>query len=133
MRPDAGSWLRQAVDDLRFARASLKDEFFAWTCFIAQQTAEKALKAFVIEHRATVAKTHRLLELASQCEAIDPAFESLRPQLDVLNQYYGPTRYADLHGARAPYEHYTRELAAEAISFADTILHFVQARLKQPK
>jgi len=38
-------WLDQAENDLTFARYALQGEFFHQVCFVAQQCAEKALKA----------------------------------------------------------------------------------------
>lgn len=38
-------WIKQAERDIESARAQMKDEFFEWSCFIAQQGAEKAVKA----------------------------------------------------------------------------------------
>ena len=38
-------WFRQAEADLRHARHALEDGDFEWSCFAAQQAAEKALKA----------------------------------------------------------------------------------------
>ena len=44
-RNDARLWLRQAADDYRFGRLALRNQFHAQACFIAQQSAEKAVKA----------------------------------------------------------------------------------------
>ncbi len=38
-------WLRQAKKDLGHARRSLDMEDYEWSCFSAQQSAEKAVKA----------------------------------------------------------------------------------------
>jgi HEPN domain-containing protein len=38
-------WYRQAERDLKSAQSQLDAEFFEWACFIAQQAAEKAVKA----------------------------------------------------------------------------------------
>ena len=38
-------WIKQAWRDLDSARAQMEDGFFEWSCFIAQQAAEKAIKA----------------------------------------------------------------------------------------
>jgi HEPN domain-containing protein len=130
MKPASEGWLKQAQQDLRYARAALEDDFFAWVCFVCQQCAEKALKAFLVDKMGSIQKTHRLLALVEQCEKIDPLFSALRPKLDVLNQYYAPTRYADLHGSIAPYEQYTREMAEEAIGFAQDVLDCARGSLE---
>lgn len=40
-------WFRQAEADLRHARNALEDGDHEWSCFAAQQGAEKALKAVI--------------------------------------------------------------------------------------
>ena len=40
-------WLDQANRDLRQAKASLRDDFYEWACFAAQQAAEKAVKGLI--------------------------------------------------------------------------------------
>jgi len=40
-------WLRQAEADLRHARNARESGDFEWSCFAAQQAAEKALKAYI--------------------------------------------------------------------------------------
>ena len=42
---EAKRWWLQAENDLEFARMALREKFFHQACFIAQQSAEKALKA----------------------------------------------------------------------------------------
>lgn len=44
-KAEARRWLAQAENDLAFAELGLREGFFAQTCFICQQAAEKALKA----------------------------------------------------------------------------------------
>lgn len=43
-----GNWLKQSEEDLLWAKASLKEGILRGACFAAQQSAEKALKAFLI-------------------------------------------------------------------------------------
>lgn len=40
-------WGRQSERDLEVARICFKDGFYEWSCFCAQQSAEKALKALL--------------------------------------------------------------------------------------
>lgn len=44
MAERSGDRIRQARRDLESARAQERDGFFEWSCFIAQQAAEKAVK-----------------------------------------------------------------------------------------
>lgn len=38
-------WINQAMRDLRVAEEMMKSSSFEWSCFVAQQGAEKAVKA----------------------------------------------------------------------------------------
>ncbi len=130
MKKAAESWLKQAEEDIRYAKSALEDGFYAWACFAAQQSAEESLKAVLVEKQDTVEKSHRLIHLAKQAEQFIPGISSVRDKLDVLNQYYGATRYADLHDSAAPYEQYDKGLAAEAIEFAKEVFKVVKSELK---
>ena len=55
-------WLRQAEKDLRHAKNSLNTQDFEWSCFAAQQAAEKALKA-LYQHMGGESFGHSLLRL----------------------------------------------------------------------
>ena len=43
---EAKRWLMQALRDLSAAVESFRDGYFEWSCFQAQQAAEKLLKLF---------------------------------------------------------------------------------------
>ncbi|MHA1253094.1 MAG: HEPN domain-containing protein [Candidatus Helarchaeota archaeon] len=43
----ASRWFRQAESDLKAAKNRKKKKKYNWSCFQAQQAAEKALKAFL--------------------------------------------------------------------------------------
>jgi HEPN domain-containing protein len=45
MPPRYNDWLRQAKRDLEHARRALDDGDYEWSCFAAQQSAEKAVKS----------------------------------------------------------------------------------------
>lgn len=62
---DAGTWLRYAEEDLRMAEKTAAGRGFAprWACFLAQQAAEKALKAALVEEETDSPATHDLAKL----------------------------------------------------------------------
>ena len=45
---EAERWLRQAENDLEFAKSGHKEGFFSQVCFLTQQIAEKAVKALAL-------------------------------------------------------------------------------------
>ena len=82
-------WLAQAKDDLRFAKTAEREGFYAQTCFICQQIAEKALKSILLGRRARAVFTHSLYEL---CRALRINGHLLKAA-GVLDQYYLSGRY----------------------------------------
>ncbi len=44
----SGDWLRQADADLEHAELSAREGDYEWSCFAAQQAAEKALKGLIM-------------------------------------------------------------------------------------
>jgi len=59
---EAVRWLRQAENDLDFARLALKKSFFHQACFISQQAAEKALKSIPYALGERVVLGHSLVD-----------------------------------------------------------------------
>jgi HEPN domain-containing protein len=116
----ADVWLRQSENDLLFARTALAEGFYAQTCFICQQVAEKALKSIVVRRARAFPFTHSLAEL---CKLLRVNGRLLQAAA-VLDQYYVTGRYPSGAGSLAPYESLQKFQAAEAIEFA---VRFVKA------
>lgn len=61
-------WLDQALNDLEWGQASAASDFHSQACFIAQQVAEKALKALAYfsaaQSREALAFAERFVEKA---------------------------------------------------------------------
>lgn len=97
-RSDAGAWLSFATDDLAAAHLLLANNDLPprLSCFHAQQAAEKAIKALLVQGGIAFRRTHDLVVLA----AILP--ENLRDRiarvdLQLLQQWAVDARYpADL-------------------------------------
>lgn len=124
-RLEAGRWLAQAASDLAFARVGVREGFYAQSCFICQQAAEKALKALHYAAGARVVLGHSLVELLAQLPA-GAAPTGLRTAAQQLDQYYIPTRYPNGLPGGVPAEVFTHEQATEALAFAQEFL--AQAR-----
>jgi HEPN domain-containing protein len=92
---NAAAWLRKAGQDLRRVERCLTDEppDVEDALFHCQQSAEKALKAFLIWHDRPFKKTHDLAALGSQCKGIDNSLDLLIDRLDDLSQYAWAFRY----------------------------------------
>ena len=58
MKSRATDWLDQAENDLDWGRSSASSGFHSQACFIAQQVAEKALKALAYFRGAELVRGH---------------------------------------------------------------------------
>lgn len=114
----AKDWLKQAKNDFLFAQAAEKNGFFAQTCFICQQAAEKALKAILYSKGAAAVTTHSLRRL---CEELGINHKLLLAA-KMLDQYYISSRYPDALAEGAPCDAFTKEQAKEALRFAGQFL-----------
>lgn len=124
-------WLKQGQRDLEHARRALDDGDYEWTCFAAQQGAEKAVKA-IYQKAGGMAWGHSVTAL------LESLPEPLRPGQDLLDvakeldKHYIPSRYPNAHPGGAPYEYYTRGEAERAVANADRVIGFCAGILAQP-
>ena len=125
-RAEALRWLRQAENDLEFARVGLREGYYAQVCFQCQQVAEKSLKSI---HYGRLGKRivygHSLVELAEGLN-VEP---ELRDELAVLDQYYIPTRYPNGLPGGTPYQAYPKRQAESAVGVCDRVLALARAAL----
>lgn len=90
---EAARWLEKARRDLDDARFAASGSRWNLACFLSQQAAEKALKAFLYARGAEAVWGHSVAELCQEAAAHDAAFGALRVEAAALDQYYIPTRY----------------------------------------
>lgn len=122
----AGDWLGQAEHDLDQARESRRSGRHDWACFAAQQAAEKAVKALHLSLGQeawghVVARLLRELPLEVRPELIEKG--------RVLDQYYLPPRYPNMHAEGPSYEHFGPLQSEQGIAYADEILEFVRSQM----
>ena len=117
-------WFRQAQADLRHARNALQTGDYEWSCFAAQQAAEKAIKA-VFQKLGMDAWGHTVTALIGNlpAEAAQPP-EALINCARMLDKHYIPTRYPNGFDSGAPTDFYTASEAQDAIAHAEAILEF---------
>jgi len=121
-------WLDQARADLYGAEALLAAGSYHLACFVAEQVAEKALKAFLFAQGEEIVLGHSEV-LASHAAEYDPEFEELRSQVASLDGYYIPTRYPNALPDSIPARVFGRHNAEEALTQARTALGFVARKL----
>lgn len=119
-------WLRQAEDDLKWAKSSADSEIYYGACFAAQQVIEKSLKAFLIFHKRPFKKTHDVMVLLEDCFVVDKAFENLRLAIGVVVPYYVETRYPEMIEQAG----FNEAGTTEAYRAAERVIDFVKERIK---
>ena len=121
-------WFRQAEADLRHARHALEDGDFEWSCFAAQQAAEKALKA-VFQKLGMEAWGHTLTALIGNLPPDARPTPELIDCARTLDKHYIPTRYPNSFDTGAPTDFYTRQDAEQAIRCAEALLEFCRRQI----
>ena len=129
-RDTAQRWLRQAEHDLRIARGHHERADYSDACFMAEQAAQKALKAFLIWQGQRSVPQHSVAQLAERCAQFDPDFAAHITTGRILDQYYIPTRYPNaLAPPAVPFESYTQEQGARAVAAVQALVALVAQKL----
>jgi HEPN domain-containing protein len=101
------------------------------TCFVAEQAAEKALKAVHYARGERTVYGHSVRQLL---QALAPG-SAVAPELieaaQVLDQYYIPTRYPNGLPGGVPYKAYTAEQAVRALGGARRIVEWARQRVRR--
>lgn len=121
-------WFRQAKRDLESAKVLLKNGFFEWTCFIAQQASEKAVKA-VYQKLGAEAWGHSVSDLLRGMKDMVGVSEDLLDKAKSLDRFYIPARYPNGWPSGIPAEYITKEDAQNAINDSEKILQFCEGLL----
>ncbi|MBI5401264.1 HEPN domain-containing protein [Candidatus Wolfebacteria bacterium] len=120
---NAQRWLAQAEYDFKKSEENLKSGDFAYTCFFAEQSSQKSLKAYLIFRGERFVVIHSVGELAKEAAKFDKAFESLIDFAKKLDRHYLAARYPDAVPEPAvPFESYVKDEAEEAVEIAGKIL-----------
>ena len=121
-------WFRQSEADLRHARNALADGDFEWSCFAAQQAAEKAMKAVFLKSGMD-AWGHTLTALIGHMPQKEKVSDSMVTCAKILDKHYIPTRYPNGFDSGAPTDFYTEEEAQKAIQCAEAIIEFCRNQI----
>ena len=118
-------WLKQAKHDLRTAKSTARSEAHDWACFLCQQAAEKALKAYLYleGHRAVIG--HSILALLKSCATHNRSFAALE-KIKRLDEVYISSRYPDALQEGSPADFYTQEDSEECIALAEKTIRTVE-------
>ncbi len=123
-------WIKQAQRDLDSARAQYKDNFFEWACFIAQQAAEKAVKA-VYQKLGAEAWGHSVMDLLKGIREKTEVSDELIDRGKQLDRFYIPARYPNGWVSGTPGEYITKKDAEDAIDNSEKIIQFCSGLLAE--
>ena len=135
MRPSPGevasAWLQQAGQGLDDATFNASGNRHNVACFLAQQAAEKALKAFLYAQGIEQVRGHSVEALSQRAAQFDDSLAPLPMQAAPLDQYYIPTRYPNgLPVGSIPAHCYASSDSARALRLAGAVIEAVESRLR---
>lgn len=123
-------WFRQAERDLQHAKRATDAGDFEWSCFAAQQAAEKAVKA-LYQSIHVDAIGHSVSRMMQDLPAPLKPLENLVERAKELDKHYIPSRYPNFHPEGAPLDYYTAPEAQRAVEGAEKILEFVRSKIPE--
>lgn len=126
---EASRWFRQSELDLEDARFASSGRRYHLSCFLAQQSAEKALKAYLYSKGAETVWGHSVAELCRDAVDFDSGFKDLLGDAAPLDKYYIPTRYPNGLPGGIPSQAFSIGDADMAIAMCARVLDFVRQRL----
>ncbi len=124
-------WLEQAEIDLGWAEHLHQQGGYHLACFLAQQVAEKALKAFLYAGGAEVVLGHSVERLCAEVSRAEPSFVEGCSRWSALDGFYVPTRYPNSLPDSIPAKVFTRSAAAEAVGYAREVVEAVRGHLQR--
>ena len=128
-RKEAERWLSQSERDWDDAKYVSGGKRYNLACFLAQQAAEKALKAYLYSQGDTEIWGHSAAELCADASTHDMDFSKLRSKAASLDKYYIPTRYPNGLPDGIPSDVYQEEDAKQAILLTDEIIAFIKDKM----
>lgn len=122
--------MEQALSDLHWAERLVEQGAFDLASFLAQQVAEKALKAYLYSRDEEMVLGHSVDRLASECAEYDPEFVDHRPRWAILDAYYVSARYPNALPDSIPARIFDRATGERAVALASEVVEFVGRRLQ---
>jgi len=115
-------WLDQATADLKTAKDCSESGNYYASAFFSQQSAEKALKAFLYSKGFRALVTHSVTELLEESSKHENVLKRFLDQGKELDRHYIGSRYPNFYPNGPAYKYYTEEIARRCLSYAESIL-----------
>ena len=94
-RAGGGRWVRQGEQDREYAKILKEGGRHNLACFMGQQAAEKAIKAYLYHKRVEDVWGHSLLDLCEDAKLFDMMFDTVKSEARQLDKYHYITRYPE--------------------------------------
>ena len=120
----SGDWWTQAIKDLELAEHCLSISRHEWACFMAHQSAEKAVKALYFSSGEPTSG-NVIVRLINELPFSTVIDSELVEEARVLETYYLASRYPDSHVEGSPFQMYGSLQSREAVLFARNIFEGV--------
>jgi HEPN domain-containing protein len=135
MKPDPKKetlrWLTQAEEELKDAELLAKEKRFYLSLYLCQQSAEKALKAYLYLKEEEPIFTHSVSVLLRMAATIDGEFHTI-DTAKRLDDYYIPTRYPNGLPGGIPAQYYDDEEEAErALELCRKVVQLVKRKIAE--
>ena len=118
---------KQDLDDADFAREGAR---FNLACFLGQQAAEKAVKAYLYHRKVEDVWGHSLVDLCEDAKLFDMFFDTIKSEARQLDKYYEITRYPGFLPSGIPSEAFDRIDADRSIQLSKLVVDFVDERVR---
>ncbi|MGB9596671.1 MAG: HEPN domain-containing protein [Candidatus Poribacteria bacterium] len=133
MRPDnrkeAFRWLAQAEEEIKDVEFLMNAKRYYLSLFLCQQSAEKALKAYIYFKEEEHLHTHSVSDLIKLASEIDSDFSSIK-SAKRLDDYYIPTRYPNGLPGDIPAKYYDDpEEVKRALNLSKEIIKLVKSKI----
>lgn len=127
MREEINWWLQASKRDKEMAEKLMREGLYEGCAFHAQQSAEKALKALLVE-QGREARTHSCINILKLLKMEGFEIKDMELAAKRLDAHYIQSRYPN--GAGGPPEDlYSVEIAEETLSCLNQILEFVNQNI----
>jgi len=130
-KKEALRWLTQAEEELKDAELLTKAKRFYLALYLCQQSAEKALKAYLYLLEEETIFTHSVSVLLRMAATIDREFNTVNTAKR-LDDYYIPTRYPNGLPGGIPAHYYDDEEEAErALELSRKVFQLVKRKMAE--
>jgi HEPN domain-containing protein len=127
---EAIRWLTQAEEEFKDATNLMKAGRYYLALFLCQQSAEKALKAFVYLKEEEPIFSHSVAVLLKLAASLDREFKSLS-DAKRLDDYYIPTRYPNGLPGEIPSRYYDdEEEVKKALGWSSSLIKLVKKKIQ---